>query len=111
MGMVTVRRNPRRNRASEDLRGIELLTAVVTSRDNDPAHRVTQAMQETAVARLIKTGVLVEHGWKQGTHREILDRAVGNIRRVALFITRGAVSISRLAALRLADASQQTVPG
>lgn len=50
--------DPRRDRASENLRVIELLAPRVAAGDKDPAHRVAHAMQEFAVARWVEAGIL-----------------------------------------------------
>jgi hypothetical protein len=86
MRMVTVCGDPRRDRASEDLRVIELLATRVGRGDKDPAHRVAHAMQESTIARLVKAGILPQQRWKNGTNHEILDDPIVKIRRVALAI-------------------------
>src|ERR1700722_207672 len=108
--MVSVRGDPRRDCASENLRVIELLAARVGTSDHDPAHRVAQAMQESAVARLVKAGILPQQRWKYGAGHEGLDGAIGKCRAVAFAITGRTVAVSRLAVLRLADAREQAVP-
>ena len=108
--MVTVRGDTRRDRTSENLRVVELFGARIGACDNDPAHRVAQAMQESAVARLVKSGILPQQRWKNGTDHESLAGSIGKSRPVALAITGRTVPVSWLAFLSLADASEKAVP-
>src|SRR5579863_4535211 len=104
--MVTVCRDSRRDRTSENLRVVELLAARVGTCDHDPAHRVAQAMQESSVTRLVKAGILPQQRWKYGAGHEALDGTIGKSRPVALAVTGRTVAVSCLAVLRLADASE-----
>jgi hypothetical protein len=63
-------------------------------------------MQESAVARLVKAGILPQKRWKYSAGDEALNGAIGESRSVAFAITGRTLAVSRLAVLRLADPSE-----
>src|SRR5579864_3320295 len=68
-------------------------------------------MPKSPLTRLEKARILVQQGGKNKSGHVVLDGAVRKIRSVTLAITFGALPVTRFAVLRLADASQKSVPG
>jgi hypothetical protein len=83
----------------------------VAAGNEDTAHGILGAAGKTALTFGEEARVLMQDGRKDGTHKEILDRAVGSVGAVALPEARGALSVAVLAIFGLADTGERSVPG
>src|ERR1700722_8363395 len=72
-GMIGICGNRRRQSAAKNFRIIELRMAEVRSGEKDATHRIACAMKKSALARLIKPGILMEQRRKNRAYHHILD--------------------------------------
>ena len=95
----------------QNLRKVELLVPGIGAGDNDAADGVSGPMPKSALALLKETRVLVKNGRENCLDHEVFDGAVGSGRSETFRVSLGALSVAGFAVLRLAYASQSSVPG
>src|SRR6202011_5429353 len=97
--------------AAEHLRSVELAAARIRSSYYYPAHGVKCAMPKAPLPQLIEAWILVQHRGKNRGGPVIFDGAIGSSRSKPLAVTSCTLAVARLAVFRLADASQEPIPG
>src|SRR5450755_143082 len=89
---------------------VEFTLPRIASRNNNPAGGIGRSREKAALRLWKKARVLMKNRRKDSANKEILDRAIGRVRSVALAIAFGSLSVAGFAVFGLTDPGERTVP-
>jgi hypothetical protein len=94
--VVGVSRNSSGRRSSHQLGAVKLCVAGIGARDDNSAHCMTGALQETSMTQLIVTRVLMKERRNNCTGHKVLDGVIGIRRSVPPCVTLCPLSVGRI---------------